>query len=86
MVTSRQVQAARALLALGAVIASEFTSRRKDFDFLPPFVAMNFAGTAAGLVRQGCLPYGYGPLPIEMKQGTEFVIDPNEKAIFDRRW
>ena len=72
--------------ALGAVIASEFTSRRKDFDFLPPFVAMNFAGTAAGLVRQGCLPYGYGPLPIEMKQGTEFVIDPNEKAIFDRRW
>src|SRR5437773_1244228 len=72
--------------ALGAVIASEFTSRRKDFDFLPPFVAMTCAGTAAGLVRQGCLPYGYGPLPIEMKQGTEFVIDPNEKAIFDRRW
>jgi hypothetical protein len=72
--------------ALGAVIASEFAARRKASDFLPPFVAMNFAGTSAGLVRQGCLPYSYGPLPIEMKQGTEFVIDPGEKAMFDRRW
>src|SRR5579872_2645154 len=72
--------------ALGAVIASEFAGRRKDSDFLPPFVAMNFAGTAAGLVRQGCLPYSSGPLPIEMKQGTEFVIDPKERAVFDRRW
>ncbi|HKW99650.1 MAG TPA: DUF1501 domain-containing protein [Bryobacteraceae bacterium] len=72
--------------AMGAVIASEFAPRRKDSDFLPPFVAMNFSGTAAGLVRQGCLPYGYGPLPIEMKQGTEFVIDPGERAVFDRRW
>jgi hypothetical protein len=72
--------------AVGAVIASEMASRRKQSDFLPPFVAMNFSGTSAGLVRQGCLPYEYGPLAIEMKQGTEFVIDPSEKAIFDRRW
>ena len=72
--------------ALGAVIASEFASGRKDSDFLPPFVAMNFAGTPGGLVRQGCLPYGSGPLPIDMKHGTEFLIDPKERAIFDRRW
>jgi len=72
--------------AVGTVIAAEMASRRKDSDFLPPFVAMNFSGTSAGLVRQGCLPYHYGPLPIEMKQGTEFVIDPGEKAVFDRRW
>jgi hypothetical protein len=72
--------------SLGAVIASEFTPRRKESDFLPPFVAMNFAGTAAGLVRQGCLPFSAGPLPIEMKQGTEFVIDPGERVTFDRRW
>ena len=72
--------------ALGAVIATELAGRRKDSDFLPPFVAMNFAGTSAGLVRQGCLPYSCGPLPIEIKQGTEFVIDPNERAAFDRRW
>jgi hypothetical protein len=72
--------------ALGAVIASEYASRRKSSDFLPPFVAMNFSGTAAGLVRQGCLPYNSGPLPIEMKQGTEFLIEASEKATFDRRW
>ena len=30
--------------ALGAVIASEYASRRKASDFLPPFVAMNFSG------------------------------------------
>src|SRR5579872_119061 len=72
--------------ALGAVIAAESAARRKPTDFLPPFVAMNFSGTSAGLVRQGCLPYEYGPLPIEMKQGTEFVIDRNDRAIFDRRW
>jgi hypothetical protein len=72
--------------AVGAVIASELDSHRKSSDFLPPFVAMNFAGTSAGLVRQGCLPFKCGPLPIEMKQGTEFVIDANEKAVFDRRW
>ena len=72
--------------AVGAVIASEFAPRRKPADFLPPFVAMNFSGTSAGLVKQGCLDYKFGPLPIEMKQGTEFVIDPNERAVFDRRW
>jgi hypothetical protein len=68
------------------VVASEFESRRKSSDFLPPFVAMNFAGTPGALVKQGCLDFRYGPLPLEMKQGTEFVIDPNEKATFDRRW
>jgi hypothetical protein len=72
--------------ALGAVIASELASRRKETDFLPPFVAMNFSGTSAGLVRQGCLPTSFGPLPIEMKQGTEFVIDAKERTAFDRRW
>ena len=72
--------------ALGAVIASECAARRKASDFLPPFVAMNFSGTSAGLVRQGCLPYSSGPLPIEMKQGTEFLIDAGEKTTFDRRW
>jgi hypothetical protein len=72
--------------AVGAVIASEYAPRCKASDFLPPFVAMNFSGTSAGLVKQGCLDYQFGPLPIEMKQGTEFVIDPKERTAFDRRW
>lgn len=69
--------------SIGAVIAAETDSRRKASDYLPPFVAMNFGG---GLVRQGCLPFKFGPLPIEIKQGTEFVIDEEQRAVFDRRW
>ena len=71
--------------SVGAVIASEFQSRRKESDFLPPFVAMNFNNTNAGLVREGCLPSRYGPLSLDMQQGTEFVIPETEKASFARR-
>jgi len=71
--------------SVGAVIASEFQSRRKESDFLPPFVAMNFNNTNAGLVREGCLPGQYGPLALDMQQGTEFVIPETEKIAFARR-
>lgn len=71
--------------SVGAVIASEFQSRRKKSDFLPPFVAINFNNTNAGLVREGCLPSQYGPLSLDMQQGTEFVIPETEKASFARR-
>jgi hypothetical protein len=71
--------------AIGAVVASEFQSRRKDTDFLPPFVAMNFNNSNAGLIREGCLPNQYGPLSLDMQQGTEFVIAEDEKPTFDRR-
>lgn len=69
--------------SIGAVVAMELDKRRKASDFLPPFIAMNF-GTL--LIRQGCLPYEFGPLPIEMKQGTEFLMDDREKQAFERRW
>jgi len=61
----------------------ELDHKRKPADFLPPFVAMNF-GTL--LIRQGCLPYQFGPLPVEMKQGTEFLMSEREKRAFERRW
>jgi hypothetical protein len=69
--------------SIGAVVAMEVESRRKAGDFLPPFIAMNFGSL---LIRQGCLPYRFGPLPVEMKQGTEFLMDRKEKVAFDRRW
>ena len=46
---------------------------------------MNFNNTNAGLVREGCLPGRYGPLSLDMQQGTEFVIPETEKASFARR-
>ncbi len=72
--------------AVGAVIASELASRRKEGDFLPPFVAMNFDSSQAGLVREGCLPSHFGPLPLDTQQGNEFVIPAVERLTFDRRW
>ena len=47
---------------------------------------MNFGNSQAGLVREGCLESKYGPLPFDTQQGNEFVIPPEEKAPFDRRW
>ena len=72
--------------AIGAVIAYEMQSRRKATDFLPPFVAMNFNNSQAGLVREGFLESKYGPLPLDFQQGNEFVIATPEKQAFDRRW
>ena len=46
---------------------------------------MNFNNSQAGLVREGCLPSQYGPLPLDMQQGNEFVVPAEEKTVFDRR-
>jgi len=70
----------------GNVIAYEMQAKRKDSDFLPPFVAMNFGNSQAGLVREGFLESKYGPLPLDMQQGNDFVVAPEEKNAFHRRW
>lgn len=60
--------------SVGAVIAYEMQAKRKESDFLPPFVTMNFGNSQAGLVREGCLESRYGPLPLDTQQGNGFVI------------
>lgn len=72
--------------SIGAVIAYEMAAKRKESDFLPPFVAMNFGNSQAGLVREGCLESKFGPLPLDTQQGNEFLISAEEKSAFDRRW
>jgi Protein of unknown function (DUF1501) len=67
--------------AIGAVIAYEMQARRKQTDFLPPFVAINFNNSQAGLVREGFLESKYGPLPLDLQQGNEFVIAAPEKQV-----
>jgi hypothetical protein len=47
---------------------------------------MNFNNSNVGLIREGCLPSQYGPLSLDMQQGTEFVVPGNEKSTFDRRY
>jgi len=72
--------------SVGTVVAYEMAARRKETDFLPPFVAMNFGNSQAGLVREGCLDSKFGPLPLDTQQGNEFVIADAEKSAFERRW
>jgi hypothetical protein len=72
--------------SVGAVVAYELASRRRDTDFLPPFVAMNFGAAQAGLIKQGCLPEDYVPLSLNMEQSMSFVVPEPEKAAFSRRW
>jgi hypothetical protein len=72
--------------SMGAVIAYEMQAKRKATDFLPPFVAMNFGNSNAGLVREGFLESKYGPLPLDMQQGNDFVVSDEEKNAFHRRW
>lgn len=73
--------------SIGAVIAHEMSSRRKPGDFLPPFVSMNFGtGGGAGIIGAGCLDPKTNPLTLDTKAKLNFVLAPEERARFDRRW
>ncbi|MBL8177609.1 MAG: DUF1501 domain-containing protein [Bryobacterales bacterium] len=75
--------------SMGAVIAYETAGRRKESDFLPPFVAMNYdANNMYGpLQREGCLASEYSPLTLDLKSGSlPFVVEEEERARLQRRW
>lgn len=69
--------------SVGAIVAYEFRERRKDTDFLPPFVSMNYSSNQ---VKQGCLDAKYGPLNLDTRGGDlAFVVPQEEKNRFERR-
>ncbi len=75
--------------SMGAVIAYETMGRRKETDFLPPFVSMNYQATTmyGPLQREGCLPSDCSPLVMDLSsKSMPFVIEESEKARFQRRW
>jgi hypothetical protein len=75
--------------SLGAVIAYEFQAQRKESDFLPPFVAMNYdANNMYGpLQREGCLNSDCSPLTLDLKSGNlPFIVEEQDRARFQRRW
>jgi hypothetical protein len=71
--------------SVGAVVAYEMQARRQT-DYLPPFVAINFGAAQAGLIKQGCLPEAFVPLSLNMEQQMPFVVPEAEKETFSRRW
>jgi uncharacterized protein (DUF1501 family) len=75
--------------AMGAVIAYESLAQRKESDFLPPFVAMNYeSSTMYGpLLTEGCLSSDASPLTMDLKERSlPFVVEPSEQARYARRW
>ncbi len=69
--------------ALGAVVAYEFREKRRETDFLPPFISMNYG---ADLPREGCLGTKYGPLNLDTKGGgPAFLVPQTERRHFERR-
>jgi uncharacterized protein (DUF1501 family) len=58
--------------------------RRKDSDFLPAFVALNYSG-ATGLVRQGMLPPNCSPMAIYTKGDLPFLVTEQDKTTLKRR-
>jgi hypothetical protein len=69
--------------SVGAIVAYESRHKRRDGDFLPPFVSMNYGPNQ---VKQGCLEAKYGPLNIDTRGGDlSFVVSQEEKIRFDRR-
>jgi hypothetical protein len=93
------IQAGRAFTAarvneipsVGSIIAYEFLSRRKDSDYLPPFVGMNFSTMGAGhlaLVGSGMLPATCAPLPLTVQADGDmpWVVQDDERDRFHHRW
>jgi len=73
--------------SLGSVIAYEFHPRRRESDYLPPFVAMNFTSGAFKVIGEGCLDGSSAPLPLETSRaGFDLVVPEREMARFERRW
>jgi hypothetical protein len=74
---------AKEIPSVGAIVAYESLDKRKDSDFLPPFMSMNYGRNQ---VKQGCLEPRYGPLNIDTRGGDlSFVVQQEEKNRFDRR-
>ena len=62
---------------LGSVIAYESRDRRRESDYLPSFVALNF-GT--NLVGPGALPSTYAPMSTDTKGSKPFLMKEEERS------
>jgi hypothetical protein len=63
--------------------------KRRETDFLPPFISMNYEATTmyGPLQREGCLPSSTSPLTLDLKAGSlPFVVEEKDRARFQHRW
>ena len=67
---------------VGSVIGHEYEARRKDSDFLPPFVALNFGTT---LVGPGVFPASCAGMVADTEKTPPFVMKEEEQELFKIR-
>jgi hypothetical protein len=75
--------------SIGSVVSYESLASRRDSDYLPTFVGMNYdAKTMYGpMVKEGRLPVEHAPLTLDLERGElPFVLDERDRPNFDRRW
>src|SRR4051794_6409340 len=73
--------------SLGSVVAYELQARRRETDYLPPFLAMNFTSGAFKVIGEGCLDGRNGPLSVNAAGANfDFVVQEAETDRFNRRW
>jgi hypothetical protein len=78
---------AQEIPSVGSVIAYETLNRRKESDFLPPFIAMNVDNekVVAHLVGAGMLPSTCAPMSMFSDAPMPFTIPESERAAFEIR-
>ncbi len=75
--------------AIGSVVAHEFNPRKREDDFLPPFVSMNYEPTTmyGPLQGEGCLAADCAPLTLDLAQkNLPFFVEEKDRARLLRRW
>jgi hypothetical protein len=75
--------------SIGSVVAYEYAAKRRESDFLPPFVSMNYEPTTmyGPLQGEGCLNADCSPLVLDLKSNNlPFVVEEKDRERFARRW
>ena len=78
---------AKEVPSIGAVVCHELAGRRKASDSLPAYIAMNSAGSQAGLINQGFLSAEFGPMSLSVGDSApNLAPQKGMEETFERRW
>ena len=73
----------REIPSVGSIVAFETAKRRKESDYLPPYLSLDLP--SADLVGSGCLSGQAAPMAIATTGKLPFVVPENEREAFARR-
>lgn len=78
---------AKEVPSIGAVVCHELAKQRKTSDSLPAYIAMNSAGSQAGLINQGFLSAEFGPMSLSVGDSApNLAPQKGMEETFERRW